>query len=328
MSAYKITAIGSPILDILANVEDDFLIQENMVKGQARLISADESTFLYEKITVVTQQSGGSVANTAAGFASLGGNCAFIGLIADDLFGQQFKADIEQIGVDFKPEILKDMGPTGTCIVTITPDSERTMSTHLGVAVHLTPDAVDVATIRDSEITFLEGYLFLQEMGLDTMQAAALMAHTADRTVAMTLSDPFVVQMKRDAIADFVKGHVDILLANEDEIKLLYETEDLGEALIKLQQDVSLATVTLGPKGCIVVTEHGQQHVPCAAVPQLVDTTGAGDLFASGFLYGITHGMEPVAAAQLGNQCAGLIVQQIGARPQKPLQQLLLSAAA
>lgn len=328
MSTYKITAIGSPILDILAHVDDDFLLQENLVKGQAKLVTAEESAFLYDKITVVKQQSGGSVANTAAGFASLGGDCAFIGLIADDLFGQQFKADIQQVGVDFKPEILKNLGPTGTCIVTITPDSERTMATHLGVAVHLTPDAIDVATIRDSEITFLEGYLFLQEMGLDTLQATALMAHTADQTVAMTLSDPFVVQMKRDVIADFVKGHVDILLANDDEIKLLYETDDLNEAITKLQQDVTLAAVTMGANGCIVVTEDSQHHVPCAAVPQLVDTTGAGDLFASGFLYGITHGLDPVAAAQLGNQCAGLIVQQIGARPQKPLQQLLLSAAA
>ncbi len=328
MSAYKLTAIGSPILDILAMVDDDFITAENMVKGQTRLISAEDSAQLYNNITVNTQQSGGSAANTAAGFASLGGACAFIGMIANDLFGQQFTSDITGSGVDFKADIVTERGPTATCIVAITPDGERTMSTHLGVAVHLAPDAVDVATIRDSEIVFLEGYLFLQEMGMDTLQATALMAHTADRRIALTLSDPFVVQMKRDAIADFVEGHVDILLANEDEIKLLFETDDLDAALNALSKQVTLAVVTCGADGCIVVTEQMVRAVPCEPIANVIDTTGAGDLFASGFLYGLTHGLDIIEAAALGNQCAGVIVQQIGARPQQPLRQFVLSAAA
>jgi sugar/nucleoside kinase (ribokinase family) len=324
---YKMTAVGSPILDILASVSDDFLQQENMIKGQMKLVTAQESEFLYQKVTPQTQQSGGSAANTAAGFASLGGACAFMGLIANDLFGEQFSNDIQQVGVDFKPEILDGRGPTGSCIVCISPDSERTMATHLGVAVYLTPDALDVETIRNSDITFLEGYLFLQEMGLETMQAAALMAHTAGKQVALTLSDPFCVQMKRDVIEDYITGHVDILLANEDEVKLLFETDDFDHAIAQLPKHVELAVVTRGAGGAWVVEENKIDKVPCAKVMQVVDTTGAGDLFAGAFLYGITHGMSNVEAAQLGNQCAGLIIQQIGARPQKPLQQLFLSAA-
>ena len=326
--SYKITAIGSPILDILSYVDDAFLQENNQVKGQASLVSQADSAFLYEKVKVETQQSGGSVANTAAGFASLGGACAFIGLVANDLFGDQFAHDIQQVGVDFKPEILQDRGPTGTCIVMITPDGERTMATHLGVAVHLAPDALDMMTIRNSEITFLEGYLFLQDMGLETLQAAALMAHTAGNKIALTLSDPFCVQMKRDVIAEFISGHVDILLCNEDELKLLFETDDLDAALAQLPEHVELAAVTRGAQGSIIVTESGNIAVSCAPVAQLVDTTGAGDIFASGFLYGITHGMSPADAARLGHQCAGLIVQQIGARPQQPLRHFVLSAAA
>lgn len=326
--SYKITAIGNPILDILAYVDEDFIQQENLAKGQARLINAQESEFLYGKLKVETQQSGGSVANSVAGFASLGGKSAFIGVIANDMFGEQFSSDIQNVGVTFKPEVVEGRGPTGSCLVAITPDGERTMSTHLGVSGHMTPDAIDMMTIRDSEIVFLEGYMFLQDMGLETMQAAALMAHTADRKIALTLSDPFCVQMKRDIIADFVTGHVDILLCNEAEVKLLFETDDLNHAVAQLPEHVELAVVTCGSQGCIVVRPGQIDRVPGQKVVQVVDSTGAGDLFAAGFLYGITHGMDEVSAAKLGNQCAALIIQQIGARPQKPLQQLLLSSAA
>jgi sugar/nucleoside kinase (ribokinase family) len=323
---YKMAAIGSPILDILARVDDDFLMTHNLVKGQAKLVSADESEFLYQKLTVEKQQSGGSVANSAAGFASLGGACAFMGVIADDLFGQQFTSDIENVGVTFKPEVLKGRGPTGTCMVSITPDGERTMATHLGVAVHLTPDAVDMVTLRESEITFLEGYLFFQDMGLETMQAAALMAHTADNKIALTLSDPFCVQMKRDVMLPFITGHVDILLCNEDEIKLLFEHDDLNYCLDQLTDHVELAVVTCGDKGCIVVEPGRIDRVVGEKVTNVVDTTGAGDLFAAGFLYGITHGLDNIAAAKLGNQCAAHVIQHIGARPEIQLQNLLKAA--
>ncbi|HEY1095940.1 MAG TPA: adenosine kinase [Alphaproteobacteria bacterium] len=325
--SYKVTAIGNTILDILAYVDEDFIQQENLVKGQAKLINAQESEFLYNKLKVETQQSGGSAANSIAGFASLGGKSAFIGVIANDMFGEQFTSDIQDIGVTFKSEVIDGRGPTGTCLAMITPDGERTMSTHLGVSVHMTPDAIDMMTIRDSEIIFLEGYMFLQDMGLETLQAAALMAHTADRQIALTLSDPFCVQMKRDIIADFITGHVNILLCNEAEVKLLFETDDLNHALAQLPEHVELAVVTCGEKGCIIVQPGQIDRVPAAKVIQVVDSTGAGDLFAAGFLYGITHGMDKVSAAKLGNQCAALIIQQIGARPQKSLQQLLLSAA-
>jgi sugar/nucleoside kinase (ribokinase family) len=323
---YKISAVGSPILDILARVDDDFLLTHHLVKGQAKLVTSDESEFLYPKIKVERQQSGGSVANSAAGFASLGGRCAFMGVIADDLFGQQFTHDIEQVGVTLKPEILKDRGPTGTCIVLITPDGERTMATHLGVAVHLTPDAIDVSTIRDSDIVFVEGYLFFQDMGLETMQAAALMAHTAGNKIALTLSDPFCVQMKRDEMMNYITGHVDILLCNEDEIKLLFQNEDLNYCLDQLTDHVELAVVTCGDKGCIVVQPGRIDRVAGEKVAQVVDTTGAGDLFASGFLYGITHDLDVIAAATLGNQCAAQVIQHIGARPDMPLQNLLKAA--
>ena len=318
-----VVGIGNAIVDILVEVDDRFLEEQELAKGTMALIDSGQALELYRKLNDYVEQSGGSAANTMAGIASLGGSAGFIGRVRDDELGASFTRDIQKAGVEYTTEPAT-VGPnTGRCIVLVTPDGERTMQTYLGACAALSMEDLDEAMIATSSITYLEGYLWDPPEAKEAFLAAAAMAHGAGRKVSLSLSDPFCVERHRGEFQDLVENHVDILLGNESEILSLYETENLGAALDRVGSSCELTAVTLGAEGAAVVTEKAVRRIPSLPVKNVVDTTGAGDLFAAGFLYGITHGATPVEAARTGGICAAVVISQFGARPKERLSDLI-----
>ena len=325
MSASKrdVVGIGNAIVDILVEVDEHFLEKQELAKGTMALIDAGQALELYRKLNDYVEQSGGSAANTMAGIASLGGSSGFIGRVRDDELGAAFTRDIRQVGVEYTtPPALA--GPsTGRCIVLVTPDGERTMQTYLGACAALSMEDLNEEMIATSAVTYLEGYLWDPPEAKAAFLTAAAMAHEAGKKVSLSLSDPFCVERHREEFQSLVDDHVDILFGNESEILSLYETENLGAALDRVGSSCELTAVTLGADGAAVITGKADRRVPALPVKNVVDTTGAGDLFAAGFLYGITHGATPVDAARTGGICAAMVISQFGARPKERLADLI-----
>jgi sugar/nucleoside kinase (ribokinase family) len=320
---YDVLGIGNAIVDVLARAEDDFLIRQGMQKGAMALIDEPRAEAIYAAMGPAIEISGGSAANTIVGVASLGARAAFIGKVKDDSLGKVFSHDIRAANVGFTTKPAADGPSTARCYVLVTPDGERTMNTYLGAAQHLRVGDIDEAMVRDAAITYLEGYLWDPPEAKEAFKRAAQIAHAAGREVALTLSDAFCVDRYRDEFLDLIRGGtVDIVLANEAELRSLYETADLGSAIAALRDDAKFAAVTRSEHGCLVVTRQGTDVFPAFPVERVVDTTGAGDLFAAGFLSGLARGRDHATCAKLGALAAGEVIQHLGARPEVSLKAL------
>ncbi len=318
---YDVLGIGNAIVDVLARADEDFLIRQDMRKGAMTLIDEERAARVYEAMGPAVEISGGSAANTIVGCASFGARAAFVGKVKDDELGRVFAHDIRAAGVAFDTPPASEGPSTGRCYVLVTPDGERTLNTYLGAAQDLHPRDIDEEAIADSAITYLEGYLWDPKHAKEAFLKAATVAHEARRLVALTLSDAFCVDRWRDEFLDLVRSStVDLLFANEAELHSLYQTADFDSAVAALRQEARLAVVTRSEKGCVVVTRQRVLAVPACRVERVVDTTGAGDLFAAGFLFGLAQGTDHERAARLGAIAAAEVIQHLGARPQVSLK--------
>ena len=327
---YGVTAIGNAIVDILAPATDAF-IDAQAAKGMQRngmtLIDAARAAELYSLMGPATEMSGGSAGNTMAAYASFGGKGAYIGKVADDKLGQVFRSDMQAIGVDFSTAPLKNADPTAQCMILVTPDAHRTMNTFLGACVQLSPADVDEDVIANSSITYLEGYLFDKPDAKDAFYAAADFVAKHGRKLALTLSDSFCVNRYREEFFNLIKNHVDILFANEAEIKSLFEVDTLEEAVAAIAPLCELTAITMSEKGSLIVS--GTQTIKVNAIPpaQLVDTTGAGDAYAAGFMFGLTEGKPLSECGMLASLAASEVISHMGPRPQASLKDMLRKAA-
>lgn len=321
-----VVGIGNAIVDVIAQTDDAFLKRHGLAKGTMRLIDAAGAEALYAEMGPGLEMSGGSAGNTMAGIASLGGGGAYIGKVREDELGKVFAHDIRSVGVRFETAPLRQGPPTARCLVLVTPDAQRTMSTFLGASVELGPEDIAPALIEAAQVTYLEGYLYDPPRAKAAFRKASELAHAAGRKVSLTLSDPFCVERHRADFRALVEGHVDILFANEAEIGALYETRDFDAAARAVGGHCEVAALTRSEKGSVVVTAEATHAVPAAKVAKLVDTTGAGDLYASGFLYGLTHGRDLPACARLGSLCAAEVISHFGARPETSLKALAAKA--
>jgi sugar/nucleoside kinase (ribokinase family) len=323
VTRYDVLGIGNAIVDVLARAEEDFLLRQGMRKGGMALIDADRAEAIYAAMGPAVEVSGGSAANTIVGVASLGGRAAFIGKVKDDELGRAFAHDIRAAGVTFTTRPAAEGAPTGRCYVLVTPDGERTMNTFLGAAQDLHPADIDADMIAASAITYLEGYLWDPKNAKDAFLKAAKIAHDAGRIVALTLSDAFCVDRWRDEFLQLMRSQtVDLIFANEAELHSLYQTADFNAAVAALRADVEAAVVTRSEKGCLVIGPDGTEAVPAFPVERVVDTTGAGDLFAAGFLSGLARGADDRTCGRLGALAAAEVIQHLGARPEASLKDL------
>jgi sugar/nucleoside kinase (ribokinase family) len=318
-----VLGIGNAIVDVIARAEDDFLVAQGMHKGTMALIDEARAKAIYDAMGPATESSGGSAANTIAGVASFGARAAFVGKVRDDELGRAFAHDIRSIKVAFDTKPATSGPSTARCYIMVTPDGERTMNTYLGAAQDLRPSDIDEAQIAAAEVVYLEGYLWDPPQAKEAFIKASEIAHKNGRRVALTLSDAFCVDRYRGEFLDLIrKGTVDIVFANEHELRSLYETADFAVASMALQKDAKLAVVTRSEKGCVVVTPDRIEAVPAAPIEQVADVTGAGDLFAAGFLVGLARGKDHKTAARLGGLAAAEVIQHIGARPSVSLKAL------
>jgi sugar/nucleoside kinase (ribokinase family) len=318
-----VVGIGNAIVDVIAHADEGFIAGQGLAPGAMTLIDADRADALYRAMGPAIESSGGSAGNTMAGIASLGGAGGYIGKVRDDMLGGVFRHDITAIGVRFDTPAAT-VGPgTARCLILVTPDGHRTMATYLGACVELGPEDIDAALIEAAQMTYLEGYLFDPPRAQEAFRAAAAVAHRAGRQVALSLSDPFCVGRHRAAFRELVAREVDILFANEAEICSLYETEDFAAAAAAVRGHVAVAALTRSVAGSVVLAGGEEYGVAAAAVPRVVDTTGAGDLYAAGFLYGLTRGMPLPKCGAVGSLCAAEIISHVGARPEARLSELV-----
>ena len=314
--SFDVLTIGNAIVDVFSRVEEGFLARHKVTKGMMRLVSEAESAELFDDMGPSTQISGGSGANTAVGVASFGGKVAFIGKVKADQLGKVFTHDTQSAGVHFATAHATSGPATASSLILITPDGERTMNTFLGACVHLTPDDIDEAVVAASKVTYLEGYLWDPPLAKEAFKKAARIARDAGRLVSITLSDSFCVDRHRDSFLDLIRSDIDILFANEKEIKSLYQVETFDEALQRARKDCAIAALTRSEAGCVIVKGEEIHVVEAHPVKQVIDATGAGDLFASGFLYGFTRDLSLVQSARLGALAAAEVISHVGARPQ------------
>jgi adenosine kinase len=320
---YDVLGIGNAIVDVIARAEDDFLAAQGMHKGGMALIDEARAAAIYDAMGPATESSGGSAANTIVGVASFGGRAAFVGKVKDDVLGKAFAHDIRAARVTFDTKPATDGASTARCYIMVTPDGERTMNTYLGAAQDLKPSDIDEAAVAAAAVIYLEGYLWDPPQAKQAFVKAAEIAHRNNRKVALTLSDSFCVDRYRSEFLDLIrKGTVDILFANEHELKSLYETADFDTAAKALRGDAKLAVVTRSEKGCAVISRDGIEAVQAMPIDSVVDVTGAGDLFAAGFLVGHSHGKDHRTSARLGALAAAEVIQHIGARPAVSLKAL------
>ena len=313
---YDVLGIGNAIVDVIARAEDDFLVAQGMHKGTMALIDEARAQAIYAAMGPAVESSGGSAANTIVGVASFGARAAFVGKVKDDELGRTFAHDIQAAGVAYATAPASGGPSTARCYIMVTPDGERTMNTYLGAAQDLHPNDIDEAQVASAAVTYLEGYLWDPPHAKDAFVKAAGVAHKASRQVALTLSDAFCVDRYRAEFLDLIrKGLVDIVFANERELHSLYETADFDTAINALRGEAKLAVVTRSEKGCVVVSREGVEAVPAEPIEQVVDVTGAGDLFAAGFLVGLARGKDRRTSARLGGLAAAEVIQHIGARP-------------
>lgn len=324
---FDVVGLGNAIVDVIARTEDDLLVRESLNKGSMTLVDEARADQLYGAMGPATIISGGSAANTIVGAASFGVRTAFIGKVRNDEAGKAFSHDIRSIGVHFNTAAAIGGPATARCLVMVTPDGERTMSTYLGACQNLTSDDVDPELIRASGITYLEGYLWDPPAAKQAFVKAAEIAHGAGRNVALTLSDSFCVDRYRDEFLGLIRNKtLDVVFANQHELKSLYQTADLQTAINAFRAENILGVVTCSAEGSMVVTREATHAVPAYPIENLVDTTGAGDLFAAGFLAGLARGSDYVTCARLGALAAAEVIQHVGARPQKRLSDLAAQA--
>lgn len=320
---FQVVGIGNAIVDVLSRVEEDFLTRLGVQKSVMQLITAERAIELYDNMGPAKEISGGSAANTIAGIAALGMRTAYVGKVKDDQLGAIFAHDIRAQGAVYEtPKAPKTAAAeTGRCMVLVTPDSERSMNTYLGVSEHLTADDIDTAIMADTDWLYLEGYRFDGPESHAAFAKAISACKSAGGKVSITLSDPFCVERHRDAFLSMIRADVDLLFCNEHELKSLYETDDLGIAMALVTKDVDITACTVGEKGAYVLQGEDEFYAP-AEKTHVVDVTGAGDLFAAGFLYGLAHERDLVHCAQLGNIAAAEVISHIGARPEANLLEL------
>ncbi len=319
MTEFDLLGIGNALVDVVAQADDAFLDTHALDKGGMMLIDTERADFLYSKMGPATESSGGSCGNTMAGFASLGGKGVYIGKVRDDDFGAVFRHDMNAIGVNFATPSAGDGEATGRCLVIVTPDAQRTLCTYLGAASALTAADIDADLVRAAAVTYLEGYLFDPPEAKAAFVRAAEVAHAAGRKVAITLSDSFCVGRHRDSFAHLVASHIDILFANEAEILALYEVDNFDEAAHAVRGHCAVACLTRGEKGSVILSGDDTHTVAAEPASQVIDTTGAGDLFAAGFLYGYTQGRPLAEAARIGGVAAAEVIAHYGARPEADL---------
>ena len=319
---FDVLGIGNAMLDVIVHADDAFLSDNDLIKGAMSLIDADTAQALYAKSGPAVECSGGSAGNTISCLASLGSKAAYVGKVYNDQLGQVFTHDIRSLGVHFETAPAEDGPPTATCLVLVTPDAERTMQTFLGACIGLGPDDIVEADVAASAVTYMEGYLWDPEDAKAAFLKAADIAHKAGRDVSLSLSDPFCVDRHRDEFKDLVTNHVDILFANEDEIMSLYQVDNFDDALQVVRGQCKTAALTRGDKGSVIV--HGDEiHIVDAEpVSTVLDTTGAGDAYAAGFLHGYTAGKDLPTSARIGGICAAEVISHVGARAQANLKDL------
>ncbi len=322
-----VTGIGNALLDIIARDSQEVFRLLGLEKGAMNLIGVEDLERFYDAMGPTVQMSGGSVANSIAGVAALGGTCGYIGKVADDEFGERFAHDLRSLGVELDLAIARvDEGPTGRCHVFISDDAQRTMATYLGASNQLRVEDIRTDLIARAEITYIEGYLFDLPPAKAAVGRVAECAHENDSVVALSLSDMFCVSRHRNDFMRLVSEDVDVLLGNADEICELFQTPDVESAVEYLDELGIVAAITRGPHGATIVSDGEASHVPAEDVEHVVDQNGAGDMFAAGFLYGLAEGAEPVEAARLGSLCAGEIIAHLGARPESDLEELAIEA--
>lgn len=316
---YGLITIGNALVDVLSQTTEDYIAAQDaeagMKKGSMNLVDAQRALALYDDMQNSTEMSGGSAGNTMACFASFGGKGGYIGKVADDALGQTFVASLKDMGVDFQTKPLTGGTSTGRCMILITPDGERTMNTFLGAAVELTPEDINEDFIAKAQVTYLEGYLFDPPKAMEAFIKAARIAHEAGRLVSLTLSDAFCVGRHREAFKDLVAHHVDILFANEDELMSLYETKTLEDALAIVKDKCAISATTRSEKGSVILNNGKRYDITAEPNVKVIDSTGAGDAYAAGFLYGFTEGMSMEQCGRLGSIAAAEVIAQMGPRP-------------
>ena len=318
-----VIGIGNAVVDVLTHIEDDFLARHGLEKGTMMLIDAKQAEFLYSKVGQCIEMSGGSAGNTMAGIASLGGLGGYVGKVGNDQLGEVYAHDMRSVGIEFETDPLFDSAPTARCLVLVTPDAQRTMNTYLGACVELGPKDIDPEQIKRGKITYLEGYLWDPPSAQEAFVKAARIAHENGRKVSLTLSDKFCVDRHRESFLDLVDHHVDILFANENEIMALFQTDRFDEAVRQARGKCEIAAITRSEKGAIIVHADGSEEVAAEKVDRVVDTTGAGDLYAAGFLRGYTQGRPLSECARIGSIAAAEVISHDGARPEASLEKLV-----
>ncbi len=319
---YDVVGIGNAIVDIIARCDEGFLTKHDLSKGFMRLIDAHEAARLYEAMGPAIERSGGSAANTIAGLASFGAKCGFIGRVAADQFGGIFRHDIRSQGVAYETAPATEGAPTARCLILVTPDGERTMNTFLGASVGFTPEDLDAAMLGAARIVYLEGYLFDKDEAKAAFRQAAKEAKKAGAKVALSLSDAFCVDRHRADFQAFVREGADIVFANEKEITSLYAVNSFEEAADAALQNCEMAVLTRSEAGSVIVAAGETTEIAAWPVQEVVDVTGAGDLYAAGFLYGLTRGASLAECGRLGSLAAAEVIGHIGARPETPLRKL------
>ena len=318
-SEINVIGIGNAIVDVLAHTDDEFLQHQELEKGGMMLIDASRADKLYELMGAGKEMSGGSAGNTMAGIASLGGSGGYIGKVANDKLGTVFGDDLRSAGIEFSTSALVGGAPTARCLILITPDAQRTMNTFLGACVELSPEDIDPEFIKRGKVTYLEGYLYDPPKAQEAFIKAATIAHEAGRKVSLSLSDAFCVDRHRADFLELIRKHVDILFANETEILSLFKTDNFNAAAENVRAICEVSALTPGDKGAVVVHAGDSLEIAAVAVESVVDTTGAGDLYAGGFLHGYSTGRELAECGRIGAIAAAEIISHTGARPETSL---------
>jgi len=322
MTRFDVLTVGNAIVDIIARCDDQFLIDNEITKAAMNLIDAERAELLYSRMGPALEASGGSAGNTAAGVANLGGKAAYFGNVAQDQLGDIFAHDIRAQGVHYQTQPKGTFPPTARSMIFVTEDGERSMNTYLGACVELGPEDVEADVVANAKVTYFEGYLWDPPRAKEAILDCARIAHENGREVSMTLSDSFCVGRYRGEFLDLMRsGKVDIVFANRQEALSLYETEDFEEALNRIAADCKIAAVTMSEDGAVILKGRERYYVDAIRIREVVDTTGAGDLFASGFLYGYTQGRSLEDCGKLGCLAAGIVIQQIGPRPMTSLSE-------
>jgi sugar/nucleoside kinase (ribokinase family) len=323
---YDVVALGNAIMDVIAQVDDDFLVRHDIPKARTNLITPERCDYLYNALPASRlETSGGSAGNTVAGLKSFGGRAAFLGKVADDALGAAYIADMKKIGADFFGMPLRNGPTTARSMIAVTPDGERSMNTYLGASTEFAAADVDARAVASGEWLYLEGYLFDKPAAKTAFVHASEVAKSAGRKVAVTMSDVFCIDRHRPSFLHLVRTHCDLVFANEAELLALYETNNFEEALNQIRLDSQIAAITRSEKGSLIVSGSDTWTAPVTPAP-VVDATGAGDQYAAGVLYGITHGLPLIEAARLGNLAAGEAISHIGPRPAVNLRELAIAA--